>query len=135
AELARAEGIPVELVVVDDDAALGSAEKTAGRRGIAGTVLVHKIAGAAAESGAPLAAVADAARGAIAGVASMGVALSACTVPAAGKPNFTLGEDEIELGLGIHGEPGVERRATMQARDVVAELLERIVADRGIRPG
>jgi len=135
AELARAEGIPVEMVVVDDDAALGSAEQTAGRRGIAGTVLVHKIAGAAAEAGQPLTDVTDAARSAIGRIASMGVALSACTVPAAGRANFTLSADEMELGLGIHGEPGVERTAMAPARAVVAALLERIVADRAIAAG
>ena len=135
AELARAEGIPVEMVVVDDDAALGSAEDTAGRRGIAGTVLVHKVAGAAAEAGLPLAAVAAAARRVITRIGSMGVALSACTVPAAGKANFTLAADEMELGLGIHGEPGVERTTMVPVRDVVARLLEKIVADRGIAAG
>ncbi len=135
AELARADGIPVEMVVVDDDTALGSAENTAGRRGIAGTVLVHKIAGAAAEAGLQLVAVAEAARGAVARIGSMGVALSACTVPAAGRANFTLAADEMELGLGIHGEPGVERTTMMPARDVVARLLERIVADRAITAG
>ena len=135
AELARAEGIAVEVVVVADDAALGSAEKTAGRRGIAGTVLVHKVAGAAAEAGLPLAEVAAAARRAIDAVASMGVALSACTVPAAGKANFTLGDDEIELGLGIHGEPGVRRAKIAASAGIVHQLLDAIVADRGIAAG
>ena len=135
AELARAEGIAVELVVVDDDAALGAAEHTAGRRGIAGTVLVHKIAGAAAEAGLSLAEVAAAARRAIAGVTSMGVALSACTVPAAGKANFELADDEVELGLGIHGEPGVRRAKLVPAREVVAQLLDVLLADRAIAAG
>ena len=135
AELARGEGIPVELVIVNDDVALGTAEETAGRRGIAGTVLVHKVAGAAAEAGHPLAVVAEAARRAIARVGTMGVALSACTVPAAGKANFTLGAEEMELGLGIHGEPGVERTAMAPVRDVVARLLARIVEDRSIAAG
>ena len=109
AEMARSEGIPVELVIVDDDTALGSAKQTAGRRGIAGTVLVHKLAGAAAEAGLSLADVAAAARQAIGAVGSMGVALSPCIVPAAGKANFALGDAEMELGLGIHGEAGVKR--------------------------
>ncbi|MCX5517864.1 dihydroxyacetone kinase subunit DhaL [Kaistia defluvii] len=135
AEMARADGIPVEVVVVDDDAALGSAEHTAGRRGIAGTVLVHKIAGAAADAGLPLDAVAAAARRAIASVASMGVALSACTVPAAGKANFTLADNEMELGLGIHGEPGVRRAEMAPARAIVVQLLDTLIADRGIMPG
>ena len=135
AEMAQADGIPVELVVVDDDAALGSAEATAGRRGIAGTVLVHKVAGAAAEAGRPLAEVAAAARRAISLVASMGVALSPCTVPAAGQANFSLGDAEMELGLGIHGEAGVQRVDMAPAREVVARLVAAIVADRRLSAG
>ncbi len=135
AEMAQADGIPVELVVVDDDAALGSAEETAGRRGIAGTVLVHKVAGAAAEAGLPLAEVAAAARRAIGLVASMGVALSPCTVPAAGQANFSLGDAEMELGLGIHGEAGVQRVDMAPAREVVARLVAAIVADRKLTSG
>ncbi|MBX3540163.1 MAG: dihydroxyacetone kinase subunit DhaK [Chelatococcus sp.] len=135
AEMARAHGIPVETVVVDDDAALGSAEATAGRRGIAGTVLVHKVAGAAAEAGLSLADVAERARAAVAGLASMGVALSPCTVPAAGKANFELGADEIELGLGIHGEAGVERRTIASAATLTGILLDTIIKDRSIKPG
>jgi dihydroxyacetone kinase len=133
--MARSEGIEVELVIVDDDAALGTAEATAGRRGIAGTVLVHKIAGAAAEAGQSLAEVAAAARRAIGGVASMGVSLSPCIVPAAGKANFALGDTEMELGLGIHGEAGVERVDMAPAKAVVAKLIETIVADRGLKSG
>jgi len=133
--MARSEGIEVELVIVDDDAALGTAEATAGRRGIAGTVLVHKIAGAAAEAGLSLAEVAAAARRAISGVASMGVALSPCIVPAAGQANFALGDTEMELGLGIHGEAGVERVDMAPAKAVVATLIETIVADRGLKSG
>lgn len=133
AEMLRAEGIPVETVVVDDDAALGNAEMTAGRRGIAGTVLVHKIAGAAAESGLPLAKVAEQAREAVARLSTMGVALTPCTVPGARSANFELGPDEIELGLGIHGEAGVERRAIAPAETIVTLLMDRIIADRDIR--
>jgi len=107
AEMARAEGIPVEIVFVADDVALADSVEHAGRRGLAGTVLVHKVAGAAAEAGASLAEVAAEAREAATAVRTMGVALSPCTVPAAGQPTFSLGEDEIELGLGTHGEPGV----------------------------
>ncbi|MBS7699598.1 MULTISPECIES: dihydroxyacetone kinase subunit DhaL [unclassified Chelatococcus] len=135
AEMARPHGIPVETVVVDDDAALGSAEATAGRRGIAGTVLVHKVAGAAAEAGLGLADVTARARAAVAGLASMGVALSPCTVPASGKANFELGADEIELGLGIHGEPGVARRTIASAATLTALLLDTIIADRAIKSG
>src|SRR5262249_25535634 len=109
AELARADGAPVEIVLVADDVALAGSAGHAGGRGLAGTVLVHKVAGAASAAGAPLAEVAAAARAAAAAVRTMGVALSPCSVPAAGRPGFLLGEDEIELGLGIHGEPGVRR--------------------------
>lgn len=135
AEMARADGIPVELVIVDDDAALGKAERTAGRRGIAGTVFVHKVAGAAAEAGLPLIEVKARALAAIGAVASMGVALSPCTVPAAGKPNFSLGDDEMELGLGIHGEAGVQRVVMQPARQVVETLVDTILADRDLKRG
>jgi len=135
AEMARADGIAVELVIVDDDAALGTAERTAGRRGIAGTVFVHKIAGAAAEAGLSLGEVKAQALAAIGAVGSMGVALSPCTVPAAGKPNFSLGEDEMELGLGIHGEAGVQRVVMQPARQVVETLIDTIIADRRLIPG
>lgn len=135
AEMARADGIPVELVIVDDDAAHGKAERTAGRRGIAGTVFVHKVAGAAAEAGLPLSEVKARALKAIGAIASMGVALSPCTVPAAGKPNFSLGDDEMELGLGIHGEAGVQRVVMQPARQVVETLIDTILADRGLNGG
>src|SRR4051812_40834033 len=97
AELARAEGIPVETVLIADDVALKDSAGHAGRRGLAGTILVHKVAGAAAESGASLTAVAATARAAAGAVRTMGLALSSCTVPAAGRPGFMLGEAEIEL--------------------------------------
>lgn len=135
AEIARAEGIPVELVVVADDAALADSDDHAGRRGLAGTVLVHKIAGAAAEAGQPLAEVARLARTAAASVATMGVALSGCTVPAAGKPGLDLGSDEIEWGLGIHGEPGVERGPIPTSDEIVDRLLGQLVADRDLSAG
>lgn len=135
AEAARAEGIAVESVIVADDVALAASTENAGRRGIAGTVLVHKIAGAAAAAGLPLAEVAALARSAAEGVGTMGVALSACTVPAAGKPNFTLGDGEVELGLGIHGEPGVERAAIGTAAQIVERLIDTIVSDRKLVPG
>jgi dihydroxyacetone kinase len=128
AELARAEGVPVETVLVADDAALAGVAG-AGRRGLAGTVLVHKVAGAVAEAGGTLAEVAAAARAAAGAVRTMGVALSPCTVPAAGRPTFTLGEDEVELGLGIHGEPGVRRRLIETADALVDRLLGAVLAD------
>jgi dihydroxyacetone kinase len=135
AELARAEGIPVEVVLVADDVALSGTTGKAGRRGLAGTVLVHKVAGAVAESGASLGQVAGAARAAAAAVRTMGVALSPCTVPAAGRPGFVLGEDEIELGLGIHGEPGVRRESLQSADALVDRLLGAILADLSPAPG
>ncbi|UPG73705.1 dihydroxyacetone kinase subunit DhaK [Roseomonas gilardii subsp. gilardii] len=135
AELARAEGIPVEIVVVADDVALRATVEPERRRGIAGTVLVHKLAGAAAEGGQSLSEVARLARAAAAEIGSMGVALGACTVPAAGQPGFTLGEEEVELGLGIHGEQGVERGALRPADGLVETLLAAILEDRGLRAG
>jgi dihydroxyacetone kinase len=131
AEMARAEGHVVELVVVADDVALaapGIAEH-AGRRGLAGTVFVHKVAGAAAEAEASLSEVAAEARAAAAAVGTMGVALSPCTIPAAGTPGFALGNDEIELGLGIHGEPGVRRSPLEPADALVDRLIDAIVDD------
>jgi dihydroxyacetone kinase len=129
AELARAEGIPVEIVLVADDVALADSVEHAGRRGLAGTILVHKVAGAAAEAGASLAEVAAESRKAAQAVRTMGVALSPCTVPAAGRPTFQLGENEIELGLGIHGEPGVRRGPLEPADALVDRLLDAILAE------
>ncbi len=130
AELARAQGRRVEMVVVADDVALPGDGDV--RRGIAGTVFVHKVAGAAAASGAPLEEVARVARETAAALGTMGVALGPCTVPAAGEPSFTLGATEIELGLGIHGEPGVRRASIASADAIVAEMIETIVRDRAL---
>jgi dihydroxyacetone kinase-like protein len=129
ADLARAEGIAVETVLVDDDVAVRDSTHTAGRRGVAGTVLVEKIAGAAAERGDDLAAVAGIARGVVADVRSMGVALAAPVVPHTGERSFDLGDDEIEIGIGIHGEPGRERIPWEPVDGVVARLLEPILDD------
>lgn len=134
AEIARTEGLQVATVVVDDDAALG-AGGGAGRRGIAGTVLVHKVAGAAAAAGLDLHAVKREAEAAVAAVGTMGVALTPCTVPAAGAPGFELGANEVELGLGIHGEAGVRRAPIGPVRDLVRTLVEAVAADRGIGRG
>ena len=135
AELARQQGIPAEILVVADDVSLRELVKPERRRGIAGTVLVHKLAGAAAERGLPLAAVADIARKAAAQLGSMGVGLGACIVPAAGVPGFELGENEIEFGLGIHGEKGVERTNMRSADEITAALLDVIVEDQRLAPG
>lgn len=135
AELARADGIPVEEVIVADDVALAGMVANERRRGIAGTVLVHKIAGAAVAAGHSLAEVARLARAAAADVGTMGVALGACTVPAIGRPGFELHADEVELGLGIHGEAGVERVAMMPADVLVERLLSSILSDRQLIAG
>ncbi|MFV0406516.1 MAG: dihydroxyacetone kinase subunit DhaK [Propioniciclava sp.] len=130
AEMAAADsGIQVEAVVTDDDVAVQDSLYTAGRRGVGITVLLEKIAGAAAEEGRDLAAVADIARRVNASGRSMGMALTSCTVPAAGKPTFELAENEMEVGIGIHGEPGRERRPLASAREVAAMLVEPILAD------
>lgn len=131
AEFARAEGIPVETVLVSDDVALRAAVAPERRRGIAGTVLVHKVAGAASAAGLDLAAVAAEARQAASAVGTMGVALGACTVPG-GSAGFSLAADELELGLGIHGEAGVRRAKLMPAGAIVEELLASIVAELGL---
>ncbi len=128
AELCRAEGIEVESVLVDDDVAVQDSLYTAGRRGVGVTVLMEKIAGAAAEQGRPLAEVADVARKVNDVGRSMGMALTSCTVPAAGKPTFELGDDEMEIGIGIHGEPGRERMTLKPVHDIV-EMMAAAVAD------
>jgi ATP-dependent dihydroxyacetone kinase len=127
AEMARGEGITVEMVVVADDVALAGSSG-AGARGLAGTILVHKVAGACAEAGGSLADVATEARAVAQSVRTMGVALSPCTVPAAGSPTFHLDQNEMELGLGIHGEPGIRRIPLEPADALVDRLLESIVA-------
>ncbi len=135
AELAAEEGIVVERAVVNDDVALSGRDKADWRRGIAGTVFVHKIAGAAAERGLPLAEVKRIAEKTVAGMGTMGVALSPCIVPAAGKPGFVLADGEIEMGLGIHGEAGARKTALMRADEIVAEIFDKIVADVGLKSG
>lgn len=135
AEIARAEGIPTEMVIVADDVALTASGDHAGRRGLAGTVLVHKIAGAAAAAGRTLPEVAQIARDVAGALGTMGVALTPCTVPAAGKPGFELADNEIEWGLGIHGEPGVERGAMESADIIVGRLLAKIVGDLSLQAG
>ena len=134
AEMARAEGIAVEAVVVADDVALRDTVEPARRRGIAGTVLVHKVAGAASAAGLDLASVAAEARAAAAKLGTMGVALGACTVPG-GRPGFVLADDEMELGLGIHGEAGVRRAKLLPADALVDELLDTILADLALPSG
>lgn len=129
ADLAEAEDVEVESVVVRDDVAVPDSTYSTGRRGIAGTVFVHKIAGAKAEQGGTLAEVKAAAEKAISNIRSMGMAMTPCTLPAVGKPGFILGEDEIEIGMGIHGEPGVERTTVKTAGEVAGILLGKILED------
>lgn len=135
AELADMEGITVKAVVVNDDVAVEDSTWTAGRRGVAGTVLVEKIAGAAAERGDDLDAVVAVAEKVIGQVRSMGVALTACTVPHAGKPSFDLGEDEIEMGVGIHGEPGRARQPLVSANEITDQLVDAILHDMNLSGG
>lgn len=129
AELAQAEGIDVQSIIVDDDVAVQDSTYTAGRRGVGATVLVEKLAGAAADEGRTLPEVVGVARRVNDSARSMGVALTSCTVPAVGHPTFDLPEDEIELGIGIHGEPGRQRLPLQPARAVAELLLEPILAD------
>jgi phosphoenolpyruvate---glycerone phosphotransferase subunit DhaK len=129
AELADDEDIEVASVVIDDDVAVEDSLYTAGRRGVGATVFVEKIAGALAEEGADLAAVAAIAREVNERSRSFGVALSSCTTPAAGKPTFELGDSEIELGIGIHGEPGRHRGPMRPASELAAVALDAIAAD------
>ena len=129
ADLAREEGMEVESVVIDDDVAVQDSLYTAGRRGVGTTVLAEKICGAAAEQRRSLAEVADLCRKVNANGRSMGMALTSCIVPAAGKPTFELGEMEMEIGIGIHGEPGRERKVVAPVREVVQMLATPIVDD------
>ena len=130
AELAAAEtGVEVEAVITDDDVAVQDSLYTAGRRGVGITVAVEKIAGAAADEGRDLAGVAEVARRVNAGGRSMGMALTSCIVPSAGHPTFDLPDDQIEIGIGIHGEPGRRRVTAAPAREVAEMLVEPILAD------
>jgi dihydroxyacetone kinase-like protein len=129
AELAEAEGVPVKTVLVADDVAVEDSTWTAGRRGVGTTVLVEKIAGAAAEEGRDLDAVHAIATRVSENGRSMGVALTSATLPAVGKPSFDLPEDEIEMGVGIHGEPGRKRAPLRPAAELAEELVASILSD------
>lgn len=129
AELLHMEGIPVRTVLVDDDVAVKDSLYTAGRRGVGGTLIVEKVAGAAAEAGCSLDAVAELARRTNLANRSIGMALTSCTVPAVGRPTFLLGEDEIEIGIGIHGEPGQRRMEIAPLDELVAILMREILTD------
>jgi dihydroxyacetone kinase-like protein len=135
AELCQAGGIDVRAVVISDDVAVEDSLYTAGRRGVGLTVLAEKLCGAAAERGYGLARL-EALCGKInRDGRSMGMALTSCTVPAAGKPTFELGENEMEMGVGIHGEPGRERMPVLRAAEITARMAETVLADRPFRTG
>ena len=129
AEMAEMDGIRCMNVITNDDVAVQDSLYTTGRRGVAGTIFVHKCAGAKAEQGASLEEVHAVAEKVIANVRTMGAAITPCTVPAAGKPGFEIGEDEMEVGIGIHGEPGTHREKLAPANDIVDHLLGKILAD------
>lgn len=135
AELCQAQGLTVESVVISDDVAVENSLYTAGRRGVGTTVIAEKLCGAAAERHYPLEKVAALGREINALGRSMGMALTSCTVPAAGKPTFDLAEGEMELGIGIHGEPGRRRLPLQPARDIVAHLAEAVMSDLPLRQG
>jgi dihydroxyacetone kinase-like protein len=135
AELARAEGIVVESIVIDDDVAVQDSLYTAGRRGVGTTVLSEKLAGAAAEQMKSVQQVADVVRKVNGWGRSMGMALTSCTVPHVGKPTFDLPEDEMEIGIGIHGEPGRTRMKVKSADEIVEMLMDPIVKDLPYKSG
>lgn len=128
-DLAELEGIKVETVIVKDDVAVEDSEYSDGRRGIAGTIFVHKIAGAMAERGATLAEVKRVAEKAIRNIRSMGVSMSSCTLPGADKENFVLEEGEMEIGMGIHGEKGISKDYLKPSKEIADILLEKIMKD------
>ncbi|MED3881531.1 dihydroxyacetone kinase subunit DhaK [Priestia megaterium] len=135
AYLAEEDGIQVDYVKVDDDIAVQDSLYTVGRRGVAGTVLVHKIAGAAAERGYDLPKVKEAAENAIANVKSIGFGLTSCTVPAKGTPTFEIAEDEVEFGVGIHGEPGIRREKIISADELAERTVTSLLKEVGIEDG
>ena len=134
-ELAEMEGVEVESVVVDDDVAVEDSLYTSGRRGVCGTILVHNAAGAKAAQGADLGEVKRVAEKVVENVGTMGTALTSCVTPEKGEPTFDLGDDEIELGIGIHGEPGTERTGTMSADEITDELTEAVLDDLDLDEG
>lgn len=128
-EMAQAEGIDVETVVVDDDIAVEDSTWTAGKRGVAGTVLVHKILGGAAEAGKSLTEIKELADALVPNIKSIGLALSPATNPEVGEPGFELADDEIEYGIGIHGEPGYRREKLQPSKELAKELVTKLKED------
>ena len=135
AELSQAEGIEIKTVVINDDVAVKDSLYTAGRRGVGTTVLAEKICGAAAERGDNVRQVADLCRRVNENGRSMGMALTSCTVPSAGIPTFEIGDAEMEIGIGIHGEPGRERMTIKTAGEIVELMAEAVIADLPFRRG
>ena len=135
AEMAEAQGIPIATVIVNDDIAIDNSSHTMRRRGISGTIFVHKIAGAMAEKGASLKEVEDVANKVIANMRSMGMALTTCTIPGSGTVGYKIGENEVEVGIGIHGEPGTHRISMIAANKMAELLLEHILSDMQLKIG
>lgn len=135
AHLAEEDGIKVDFVKVDDDIAVNDSLYTVGRRGVAGTVLVHKVAGAAAEKGMKLEEVKAATENAIANVRSIGFAFSSCTVPAKGTPTFDIADDEMEYGVGIHGEPGIKREKVISADEIAERMVTSLIKELNLKSG
>ncbi|MHA4262996.1 dihydroxyacetone kinase subunit DhaK [Bacillus cereus] len=135
AEMAEAQGIPIATVIVNDDIAIGNSSHTMRRRGISGTIFVHKIAGAMAEKGASLKEVEDVANKVIANMRSMGMALTTCTIPGSDTVGYKIGENEVEVGIGIHGEPGTHRISMIAANEMAELLLEHILSDMQLKIG
>ena len=129
AELAEAEGIQTDYVIINDDVSVEDSTYTTGRRGIAGTILVHKIVGAAADDGKDLSGVGEMASRVNANLRSMGMSLTSCTPPESGEPIFEIADDEMEIGMGIHGEPGIERKKIEPADQIVDAMLGKILGD------
>ncbi|HDR8197351.1 dihydroxyacetone kinase subunit DhaK [Bacillus thuringiensis] len=135
AEMAEAQGIPIATVIVNDDIAIGNSSHIMRRRGISGTIFVHKIAGAMAEKGASLKEVEDVANKVIANMRSMGMALTTCTIPGSDTVGYKIGENEVEVGIGIHGEPGTHRISMIAANEMAELLLEHILSDMQFKIG
>lgn len=135
AALAKEDGVEVDAVYVNDDIAVKDSLYTVGRRGVAGTVFVHKIAGAKAEQGGSLQEVKAVAQKVIDNVRSFGFALTSCTVPAAGSPTFEIGEDEMEFGVGIHGEPGRKREKLQSSKALAERIIPDLIEDLGLKAG
>jgi phosphoenolpyruvate---glycerone phosphotransferase subunit DhaK len=135
AEIVDADGIQIETVLVADDVASAPPERSANRRGVAGLFYAYKIAGAKAEAGGTLEQVKAAALRAAGNCRTMGVGLTPCVLPTVGKPTFSLAEDEMEIGIGIHGEPGIRKGKLLSADEISADLVERLVADFGFQGG